>query len=176
MDPMDCSAGADSPVDAAEPAPQVDLVGTRHISADDHTAETEQGGTEGQPEASLPTPGAELARIQSSTEGKSEKKRRPGRKRKAASAKASAPVKFDPKKPTHRLIKRLLAHHVRRSGTIKSEPMSQKQMQERLKWTRSQVQKAMLALFGEKPFTVYKQKCKDKTIGEFLQDDGIWAR
>jgi hypothetical protein len=54
--------------------------------------------------------------------------------------------------------------------------MSQKQMQERLKWTRSQVQKAMQALFGEKPSAAYKAKCKDKTIGEFLQNDSIWSR
>jgi hypothetical protein len=48
-------------------------------------------------------------------------------------------------------------------------------MQERLKWTQSQVQSTMKGLFGDKPFAVYRQKCKKQTIGDFLQDDRVWT-
>jgi len=174
---LEQSSAEELPCDSS-PTQEVQVVESQssdESATDERASAPERNGAEERPRDSLPRQEAQVIEAQSSSESASGKKQRPCRKRKPISRAASAPALIDPKKPSHRLIKKLLAHHVRKSGTIRCEPLSRKQMQERLKWTQSQVQNAMKRLFGDKPFAVYKQKCKEQTIGDFLQDDRVWT-
>lgn len=51
-------------------------------------------------------------------------------------------------------------------------PMSRQQLQGELGWRVSDVQRMMTRLFGPRPFTVYKQKCKEKRVECFLKHPG----
>jgi hypothetical protein len=66
------------------------------------------------------------------------------------------------------LTQKLREWHQPTDGAVNHDPLSLKQLQQELRWTQSAVQRTMTNVFGRKPFTVYKQKCKDKTICDFL--------
>jgi len=66
------------------------------------------------------------------------------------------------------LVQKLVEHHRESSGEAGRKPLSSKQLQQELRWGQSKVQSAMTALFGEKPFIRYTEKCKEGTILAFL--------
>jgi hypothetical protein len=69
----------------------------------------------------------------------------------------------------HLLVQELLQHHRRLRGPAKCTPVSLMQLRQRLQWSPARVQRAMARVFGAKPFRVYREKCKDRTISTFLQ-------
>jgi hypothetical protein len=66
------------------------------------------------------------------------------------------------------LVLRLLDHHRSPHGEAQHKPLSLAQLASDLGWNRTRVQRAMTDLFGPKPFTAYKERCKDRTIAEVL--------
>jgi hypothetical protein len=50
--------------------------------------------------------------------------------------------------------------------------LSLKQLQQDLEWKQSEVQRTMTGIFGRRPFTTYKKKCAEGTLGEFLEAYG----
>jgi AraC-like DNA-binding protein len=68
------------------------------------------------------------------------------------------------------LRQKLSQWHHPTDGPIKYNALSLKQLRQDLGWKQSEVQCMMTELFGRRPFTVYKEKCKDKTVCEFLRD------
>ena len=70
------------------------------------------------------------------------------------------------------LIRKLRERHQPGDGSVNYNPLSLKQLQQELGWTQAAVQRMMTNVFGRRPFTVYKQKCRDKTICDFLADAG----
>jgi len=71
------------------------------------------------------------------------------------------------------LLTRLIEHHG--SPTVSGDglPLSRRKMEEELGWKPAEVQRTMTDIFGNRPFTVYKQKCSEGTIGDFLD---AWAQ
>jgi len=69
----------------------------------------------------------------------------------------------------HLLVQELLQHHRRLRGPARCTPVSLMQLRQRLQWSPARVQRAMAHVFGAKPFRVYREKCKDRTISTFLQ-------
>jgi len=66
------------------------------------------------------------------------------------------------------LGQKLVEHHRQSSGEAGRKPLSSKQLQQELQWGQSRVQSAMTALFGERPFIRYGEKCTDGTVLAFL--------
>lgn len=66
------------------------------------------------------------------------------------------------------LLQRLQEHHCPAYGAAEYKPLSLVQLTSDLAWNRTRVQRTMTALFGPKPFTAYKERCKDRTIADFL--------
>lgn len=58
----------------------------------------------------------------------------------------------------------LLNKHQSADEGVNCRPLAYRQLQQELNWTWSQVQNAMTGLFGPQPSTVYRQKCRDRTI------------
>jgi len=73
----------------------------------------------------------------------------------------------------HLLVQELLQHHRRLRGPARCTPVSLMQLQQRLQWSPAGVQRAMARVFGVKPFRVYREKCKDRTICTFLQQFAV---
>jgi len=113
---------------------------------------------------------ARLFEGQDFDESASNKAEQHGQRKEPVSEATSASVKADPRKASHRLVKRLLEYHCPSVGTVKYEPLSRKQLQQDLEWTQSEVQRAMADVFGRKPFTVYKLKCREMAVDGFLKD------
>ncbi len=66
------------------------------------------------------------------------------------------------------LLQRLREHHHPAHGAAQYDPLSLIQLTSDLAWNRTRVQRAMTALFGPKPFSAYKERCKDRTIADVL--------
>ena len=66
------------------------------------------------------------------------------------------------------LLQRLQEHHRPPYGAAEYKPLSLVQLTSDLAWNRTRVQRTMTALFGPKPFSAYKECCKDRTIADFL--------
>lgn len=66
------------------------------------------------------------------------------------------------------LLQRLQEHHRPLYGAAQYKPLSLIQLTSDLAWNRTRVQRTMTDLFGPKPFTVYKERCKDRTIADVL--------
>ena len=66
------------------------------------------------------------------------------------------------------LAQELVQHHRPLRRPPEYTPVSLMQLQQRLQWSPAGVQCAMARLFGGKPFRVYREKCKDRTICTFL--------
>ena len=49
-------------------------------------------------------------------------------------------------------------------------PLSLKQLREELGWTQSEVQRTMTRIFGRRPFTIYKQACRQESLGTLLEN------
>lgn len=76
-----------------------------------------------------------------------------------------------PPKASRLVLKQeLLERHTPVEGSVNWEPLSRKQLQQQLGWKQSEVQRAMTTIFGPQPFTVYKQRCQEKTIYDFLRN------
>ncbi len=67
------------------------------------------------------------------------------------------------------LLRRLLDHHEWLGRTINYDPLSSTELQRDLGWSASKVQRALTNVFGPKPVSVYREKCKDRTISTFLK-------
>ncbi|UCD53593.1 MAG: hypothetical protein JSW27_13255 [Phycisphaerales bacterium] len=67
------------------------------------------------------------------------------------------------------LREKLLQWHQPAEGPINYEPLSLKQLRQGLECTRSEIQRMMTTIFGRRPFTVYREKCGDKTVCAFLE-------
>ena len=74
------------------------------------------------------------------------------------------------------LLQRLLEHHEGLGRTINYEPLSSTDLQHDLGWSQSRVQRAMTSVFGPKPVSAYRRKCKDRTISTFLKAQAGGAR
>ena len=76
-----------------------------------------------------------------------------------------------PRAEVSRIVLRdkLMQWHQSAEGPANYEPLSLKRLRQDLEWTQSEVQRMMTTIFGRKPFTVYKQKCGDKTVCAFLE-------
>jgi hypothetical protein len=68
------------------------------------------------------------------------------------------------------LILELAKRHQPRGGSVNYDPVSRKQLQQALGWTQSTIQRMMTDVFGRRPFAAYKQKCRDRTICDFLKE------
>jgi len=120
--------------------------------------------------SSLSTQWACVVDGHSSNESASNKAEQHGQRGEPVSEATCASVKADPKEARRRLVTTLLKYHCPSGGTVNYEPLSRKQLQEDLEWTESEVQRVMADVFGRKPFTVYKLKCREMTIDELLKD------
>jgi hypothetical protein len=67
------------------------------------------------------------------------------------------------------LLRRLLAHHEGLGRTINYEPLSSTELRRDLGWSQAKVQRAMMNVFGPKPSSVYRTKCRKRTISTFLE-------
>ena len=67
------------------------------------------------------------------------------------------------------LLRRLLEHHEWLGRTSNYDPLSSTELQRDLGWSQSKVQRAMTNVFGPKPVSAYRKKCKDRTISTFLK-------
>lgn len=67
------------------------------------------------------------------------------------------------------LVWRLLEWHRPVTEDSEREPLSLVQLQQDLGWSQSKVLQTMGDLFGGKPFTLYKQKCAEKSIRRYLE-------
>jgi hypothetical protein len=65
---------------------------------------------------------------------------------------------------------RLLDWHRPPTEGADREPLSLVQLQQDLGWDQAKVLQAMTALFGAKPFTLYGQKCMEKSIRGYLEE------
>ncbi len=82
---------------------------------------------------------------------------------------ADAPVSQDGSAPDNALLlQRLRELHRSLNDAAQHKPLSLTKLVSDLGWSRCRVQRAMTDLFGPKPFTAYKKRCKDRTIADFL--------
>jgi hypothetical protein len=66
------------------------------------------------------------------------------------------------------VIERLAEWHGIAEGQINYRPMSSRQLQHTLGWKQAKVRKVMIKIFGKRPFTVYREMCAERTIGDCL--------
>jgi len=82
------------------------------------------------------------------------------------------------KKPDDMLILHaaLMKHHGFDEKEMNLTPATQKELVDLTEWNQPKVHRMMKKLFGEKPMTAYKSRCKQKTIKGFLarKDDGSY--
>lgn len=71
----------------------------------------------------------------------------------------------------------LLRHHGFDTDTFGHEPATQKQLQKLTNWSQTKVHRVMKTIFGDRPMSVYKTRCRAKTITGFLRkaDDGRYT-
>ncbi len=82
-------------------------------------------------------------------------------------------TKADQISAQRQLLTRLIEHHGSPTASGDGQPLSRRKMEEELGWKPAEVQRTMTDIFGNRPFTVYKQKCSEGTIGDFLD---AWAQ
>jgi len=82
-------------------------------------------------------------------------------------------TKVDQISAQRQLLTRLIEHHGSPTASGDGLPLSRRKMEEELGWKPAEVQRTMTDIFGNRPFTVYKQKCSEGTIGDFLD---AWAQ
>ena len=67
-----------------------------------------------------------------------------------------------------------LKHHGFGKDYLNYDPITQKELQRTLNWSQAKVSRVMKAIFGNKPMSTYKTKCRTRSISGFLKkvDDG----
>ena len=79
-------------------------------------------------------------------------------------------IKPQQRQACRQLLDRLLERHQTDAESNGASPLPLKTLQQDLGWKQSEVQRAMTAIFGRRPFTVYKQKCGDRAVVDYLEE------